>query len=376
MKRRLLALCSAVLLGLTVFAGCGSKTETESESTPEPTATAAPTASPTAEPTATPEPTPEPDPATPNLLTGLSTLTEKAIGKRPVAVMVNNVDAALPQYGISAADIIFECPVEYDLTRLMAVYGDYTQVPEVCSIRSCRYYYPILAVGFDAFYVHWGIDPTIATRTINSMEIDHFDGDQYGVGEYFGRDQDRLNAGYAWEHTATFRGENFPKLLKAENIRTDLKDDKKDAAFNFAKAGENAAPNGEDAKKVSVDFGANYSTFTYDPENHVYLKTFKDSPHMDAGTNEQLKFENVIVLETEITIQPNDADPHKLMDLEGGDNTKGYYVSEGKMQPIKWSKDGMYGKLKFFDESGNELVLNRGKSYIAFTSADTFSVDG
>lgn len=38
--------------------------------------------------------------------------------------MVNNVDAALPQYGTSAADLIFELPVEYDLTRLRAVYGE------------------------------------------------------------------------------------------------------------------------------------------------------------------------------------------------------------------------------------------------------------
>lgn len=51
--------------------------------------------------------------------------------------MINNVEAALPQYGISAADVIFEIPVEYDLTRLMALYGDYTQVPDVCSVRSC-----------------------------------------------------------------------------------------------------------------------------------------------------------------------------------------------------------------------------------------------
>ena len=44
--------------------------------------------------------------------------THLAIGKRPVAVMVNNVDAALPQYGISAADLIFELPVEYDLSLI------------------------------------------------------------------------------------------------------------------------------------------------------------------------------------------------------------------------------------------------------------------
>ena len=45
MKKRIFALCSALLLSLTVFAGCGSKpTEESAASEPEATATAAPTA--------------------------------------------------------------------------------------------------------------------------------------------------------------------------------------------------------------------------------------------------------------------------------------------------------------------------------------------
>ena len=47
-------------------------------------------------------------PANQNLLTGVADLTDGAIGKRPVAVMVNNVSYAMPQYGVSQADIIFE----------------------------------------------------------------------------------------------------------------------------------------------------------------------------------------------------------------------------------------------------------------------------
>ena len=123
MKKRILAFCSALLLGLTVLSGCQSTPAEESS-----TSSAAPTE--TAEATATPEATAEPteapnaEPANVNLLTGLPTLTDEAVGKRPVAVMINNVEAALPQYGISAADVIFEIPVEYDLTRPMALYGD------------------------------------------------------------------------------------------------------------------------------------------------------------------------------------------------------------------------------------------------------------
>lgn len=378
MKKRIFALCSALLLGLTVFAGCGSKpTEESAASEPEATATAAPTAeaeSSAAESTAEPTEAPSTEPANVNLLTGLPTLTDGAIGKRPVAVMVNNVDAALPQYGISAADLIFELPVEYDLTRLMAVYGDYTQIPEVCSIRSCRYYYPILAVGFDAIYVNWGMNESVASPTVNSMDIDQYDGDEYGLGDCFGRDKARYESGYAWEHTGVFHGPNFPSVLEKDKVRTDLKEDKTGTAFNFVEMDKNAAPNGEDAQKVRVDFGANYSVFTYDEENHEYLKNFKDSPHMDGISKEQLKFENVIVLETEIKPYPGD-EVIKYVDWEGGENAKGYYISEGKMVPITWSKASMYDPLKFFDANGNELQLNRGKSYIAFTYAGNCKVE-
>ena len=52
-------------------------------------------------------------PANQNLLTGLADLSETAIGKRPVAVMVNNHEAARPQYGIAQADILYEICLLY-----------------------------------------------------------------------------------------------------------------------------------------------------------------------------------------------------------------------------------------------------------------------
>ena len=85
-----------------------------------------------------------------NPLTGEYGFNENAVGKRPVAVMVSNIKAALPQYGIDEADIVYELPVEGGITRLMAIYADYTNVPDVCSVRSCRYYYPLIAYGMDA----------------------------------------------------------------------------------------------------------------------------------------------------------------------------------------------------------------------------------
>lgn len=295
-----------------------------------------------------------------NLLTGLEDMSEKGAGKRPVAIMVNNVEPAMPQYGVEAADVIFEIPVEGDLTRFMAMYADYTKVPEICPIRSCRYYFPVMSEGFDAFYVHWGMDPSIEDH-INGMNLDRFDG-MANPYDLFGRDQGRLDEGYSLEHTATFDGPKFTQILEKEDYRLELNEGYKDSAFKFNKK---VKPAGEDAcTQVDLDFGAQGSTFTYDAENDVYLKQINGMNQIDAKTQNQLGFTNLVVLETSIEVRPDGN--HKKIDIFGNDESVGYYISNGTMKKIHWKKDGVKGRLKFFDEEGKEVKLNKGKTYIAF----------
>ncbi len=303
-------------------------------------------------------------PANMNLLTGLGNLSEAAIGKRPVAVMVNNVKAAMPQYGISQADIIFEIPVEGNYTRLMAMYADQTTVPQICSIRSCRPYFPALAHGFDAYYTHWGMDNSYK-EYVRNLGIDTFDG-IVNYGNMFGRDQERRNNGFSLEHTAYFDGPSIPSVIESKGLRADLLEDKKGAAFLFNGLEEQLKPEGNDCTNVQVDFGSAQAGFTYDPEKKVYLKTFGTEPQLDGKTGEQLAFTNVFVLEAEITIINSVSS--KAIDLEGGPDSVGYYVSNGGVQKIYWAKEGgaETAYLKFYDESGEELKINRGKSYIAF----------
>ena len=307
-------------------------------------------------------------PANQNLLTGVGDLSEGAIGKRPVAVMVNNVQKAMPQYGVSQADLIFEIPVEGDATRFMALYGDYTKVPQVCPIRSCRYYFPALSQGFDAFYVNWGIDDTIADY-LQALDLDQIEGIT-NTGGLFGRDQEKLGQGYAVEHTGFFDGTRLVSYIESKGLRTDLKEEKKGAAFLFNGMDEQLKPEGSDCTQVDVQFGAQSSTFTYDAEKNVYLKQINGTPQTDAKTGEQLAFTNVLVLETEISVR--DEVGHKQIDWDGGANAKGYYISNGGVQEIRWSKDenNEESYLRFFDLSGKEIKINRGKSYIALNYAN------
>ena len=304
-----------------------------------------------------------PEPANQNLLTGWGNLSEKAIGKRPVAVMVNNVEDALPQYGIAQADIIFELPVEGDLTRLMAVYADYTKVPDICAIRSCRYYYPAIAKGFDAFYVHWGIDQTV-TSYVKSIQPDKYDG-MSNDGGLFGRDSARRSAGYSLEHTGYFKGTKFASVVEKSGDRVGLKDSKKGAAFQFADYGTLVTPTGGACNTVAIRFGACNSKLTYNAETGTYYKSMNGHKHIDGKTGEQLSFTNVFVLETSISVR--DSIGHKSLNWQGSSSSKGYYISNGAVQEIRWSQSNESSYLKFYDKNGNELEINRGKSYIAYT---------
>ena len=59
-----------------------------------------------------------------NLLTGEALAEGVAPGQRPVAIMVNNAQAAMPQRGIGSADAIFEMVTEGGITRMMALYSN------------------------------------------------------------------------------------------------------------------------------------------------------------------------------------------------------------------------------------------------------------
>ncbi|HBB60103.1 MAG TPA: DUF3048 domain-containing protein, partial [Lachnospiraceae bacterium] len=76
--------------------------------------------------------------------------------RRPVAIMLNNIDDAMPMSGVSAADIMYECVVEGGLTRMMGVFENYDDQEKIGSVRSCRNYFVYFALELDSIYCHYG----------------------------------------------------------------------------------------------------------------------------------------------------------------------------------------------------------------------------
>ena len=52
------------------------------------------------------------------------------------------------------------------------------------------------------------------------------------------------------------------------------------------------------------------------------------------------------------------------------DNTMdGYYFTKGKAIHVTWQKASDYAPTRYFDDNGNEIQLNTGKTYIAIAQA-------
>lgn len=359
MKKRLLSLL-LVLLCLFLSA-CGDGSSGEGDVSPSPSQEVPPSPVQTPEPTPTPEP--EPEPSSP--LTGLP-MEEEQAAARPVAILLNNLAAALPQQGNSGADIIYEVVAEGGITRMVGIYQSLEGVETIGSVRSARPYFVELAMGHDALLIHAGGSDDAYTA-MKRWETDHLDGvnGHYaaaGVG-LFWRDRERI-AGkrYAVEHSLVTSGEAVRTVLDGSSFRL-THPEGYDGGLTFAPDGTPAG--GESAQTITVSFsGYKSSLFRYDAASGLYLAEQYGEAYIDGNTGGQIAVTNVLVLQTDIT-DSGDSYGHVGVALSGG---TGWFACGGRSIPITWAKDGPDSPLTYTLEDGSPLALGQGKSYVCIVA--------
>lgn len=319
----------------------------------EPTETDEPT-EPT-DPTDSTEPT-EPEPQFRNPLTGLASSIDLT-RTRPFAIMFNNIRIATPQTGISAADMIFEVPVEGGITRLLAIFQDFDGAAAALgSIRSARPYFVDLAMGFDAIYIHAG-GSAEAYVTIAETGITHIDAIT-ASGDIFYRDQDRLhNMGY--EHSLMLNVSAINAFVERYGFRT-THSDGYSAGFSFS---DDVTRTGNACLNAEAVFNSAKSTsFAYDTETGLYNVSQFGGPMNDMATGDQLAVRNVILLSVRITNIAGD-DAGRLQATLSG-NGSGWFISDGTAERITWTRATPTSQFVFTDSDGNEIVLSPGSTYI------------
>ncbi len=307
-----------------------------------------------------------------NPLTGLAT-EKNLIGNRPVAIMINNIREAMPQIGISSADIIYECTAEGGVTRLMMVVQDYEGLSVVGSVRSAREYFLDFAQNHDAIYVHAGgstVPWADAYAEIKNRGINNLDGVNMYLPYTFYRDADRLLT-MSPEHCLMTSGSGIAAGIAQLAYRTAISD-KLDSFLKFGST-SNQTSGGTAALHVHIPV-TSYQTVDYlydEATSRYYRYQFDGQKHIDGATNEQLSFDNLLVVFCSMHRFEND--DYNRMYVETLGEGSGYYIADGKCINITWKKSSHESPIVYYDEAGNVLTLKAGKTMVNVCDSNTKS---
>ncbi len=283
-------------------------------------------------------------------------IDEEISKKRPIAMMVENTSATLPQYGITRADVIYECPVEGGITRYLAIFQDYSGMDKIGNVRSCRPYYVYFANEFDAIYLHAGASPQ-GSELLNSGVIDHVDGTSGSGGSYYYRDKSRKSP-----HNLYTSSEKIEQMIADKGFDAQL-DSTYSGHYLFA---QDDTPvdltDGVPAEVVSLYYMDADPWFEYNDVDGLYYRYEFGKAQMDGMNNQQLAVKNIILQECSSSIYDSEAGTLNIDCTSGG---KGKYLTNGKCIDITWTRDANTKITHYYDVNGNEIVLNQGKTWVA-----------
>ncbi len=273
--------------------------------------------------------------------------------KRPYAFQFNNFKKVSNQWGISQADIVYECIVEGGITRLLGIGENYTG-DKIGSTRSARHYFVSIADEYDAIYIHYGATK-YARNKVKELKIDEMDGNAGSGAVVFYRDK-TISA----PHNAFASLEGIQKGIEKNGFETQYPKDY-EPHFKFYEE-DTDFPSESDANNISLGFSAYIKAgFEYNTSDKLYYRSQFGSKHVDSLTGEQLAFKNIII---QFVKEWNiDRNGYQTMDLEDASGS-GFYITNGKGAPITWKKKEADSFMRYYNAAGEELTINPGKTYI------------
>lgn len=285
----------------------------------------------------------------------------------PILIVLDNAEAAYPHFGVSQADILFQVPnAGAGATKLMALFAD--QYPEMSGgVRSVRASMVPIAKAWDA-----------AICYVGGPDLDSDNADPFGLINKFDMKANRsFNLQSAYTHRVNFHDKPHNAACHVREIHEKLVNDNvifEERPFLFA---DEPRTDGEQAEFVKVihrgDDASNRSnpaseaTFAYNPELSAYVRTNSSGEYVDYDTGEIVPFANVIVLRTTFGWNYNYV---FLKDHLVGDGVVEVFQN-GKYVRGAWYRKSQNDRLVFVGPDGEELPMQRGKTFVVVTNAVT-----
>ncbi len=277
-------------------------------------------------------------------------VAKEVLDKIPYMAIIENSQAARPQSGLYAADMVFETLAEGGIPRFIALYQS-EDSQKIGPIRSARPYFIDITREYNLPFAHCGGSEE-ALQAINRDKLMGMN--EFYNGSFFWRDKERIAP-----HNLYTSSEKLRALVKSKNyIKTP------ENKLSFDKSyWDNASLSA--ANDIVFKVNSSYST-SYKYENGSYVKYMDNKPALNKEDSLSLKVTNLVVQYTSI-VQREDGRLNITLIGEG----KGVVISCGKLVNIRWKRADLNSPTELFDEKGNKVPLAPGKTWWHIYSTST-----
>ena len=303
-----------------------------------------------------------PEPTIP-LTWPLTGVTTAEVASRPaVVVKIENTSQARPQAGLEAADVVWETIVEFEVSRLVAVF--HSQLPEeIGPIRSVRPMDMPIASPLRGLIVFSGGQAGILTLAANSpLQVISHDAGADGLYRVSRRSAPHNVYGSLTDFLAQADADHAAP--PAQQFQFALRP----ALASAVRAG---TPAGTLAFRLS---GQSRPSWTWDAASGTWLRSEGDSAAM-AESGARLSAVNVVSITAShpssgFLAQNNAPVPTYVLEGEGD----GILATGGSQVPVRWRKAGRDEPLQLFLADGSPALLAPGNTWVELVPAETGSV--
>ena len=299
-------------------------------------------------------------------------IDESLKNQRPIAVMVDNEKKALPHYGLTEADVVYEImnsTANGRVTRFMAIVKDWGKITQFGSIRSTRPTNIMLAGEWNAVLCHDG-GPEVH---VNAYLKQKYNNNLSGGFT-------RVKNGKPTEFTEYICTGDLDKKFANSNYSTEYNEYYQGAHYTFANSEVDLGQRNDsfDCTEIQLPFPHNGSRLQYNESTGTYDYYEYGEAHKDPQhDNAQLTFKNLLIQNCSFTELDNNG--YMIYNVIDNPNKSpmtcvAYYITNGKGIELTWYKADQSDRTVYIDKAtGEEVEINTGKTYVALVPSDTWN---
>ncbi len=259
-------------------------------------------------------------------------------------MMVENSADAWPLSGIDQAFLVIEAPVEGNIPRFIAFFSDDQTVAKIGPVRSARPYYLDWNAEFQGIYGHVGGSPEALDEISTNGTLDL---NQFFQSEYYYRDEITRYA----PHNVYTTTDDLKKSVSEIDEKYSAGSPSYDSWIFTDGVSKSSS-----ADVTHIEWGSGYDIdWTYDPATNTY--------HRSQGGNTYIA-NNVVVIATDVGIIPGDDKGRRTVRTIGGGPMMLLQNGMRNNVPWTWKKASPSSRMRFYDETGKEIAMNAGKTWI------------